>query len=146
MQRVFKYQQYLEKYKNCPNDCAEKDLTAYRWVSNPPTESDFLPVLLNEPLRVLDDNDKDCKGYALSLFKDFSSSKGLYIKAYLRMDRLSKREKFKIKKGTHSAKVIITKADGVSDSPDKITGHFNFFEYKECNLSRSVSEILDNFT
>jgi hypothetical protein len=145
MVRELKYKAYLEKYKNCPKDCSEKDLAAYRWVHNPATKNDFLPVLLNEPLRALDDNDKDCKGYAVSLFKDVTSSKGWYIKSYARMDRPTKRDRFKANKGTHSAKITITKDDGVSDFPDIISGHFNFFEYKECNLVNTVSEILDNF-
>ncbi len=146
MQRVFKYQQYLDKYKNCPKDCKEEDLTAYRWVHQPLNNRDFEPVCINTepPARLLGVDDQLCTGYALSLYLDFDLAKSLYIERYNKQDRDKKRVSYKERLGTHTAKLIIKKEDGVSDSPSK-NGHFNFFQYKECNLLNRVSEILDNF-
>ena len=146
MGKSFKHQAYLDKYKKCPkDDCKEKDLTAFRWAHNPPTPEDFCPVLLNNPLRAFDDNDKDCTGYALSLFKDAKHSIARYCEIYGNMDKPKRRESFKERNGTVSVKINITKNDGVSDMPNA-DGHFNFFEYQGCNLFMTISEILDNFT
>ena len=146
MSKVFKYQAYLEKYKNCPNNCTEKDLTAYRWVHSPLIDRDFEPILLNSdpPPRLLDAHDQLCTGFALSLYIDASLTNSIYIEKYNKQDREKKRVSYKERLGTHTAKLCIKKDDGVSDSPKK-DGHFNFFEYKGCNLINSVSEILDNF-
>jgi len=148
MTKRFKYQEYLDKYKNCPmQDCAEQDLIAYRWVHQPITEDDFRPILAdpNQANKIIDGDDRMCTGYALSLFKDANAAITEYRKTYERFDRPSKRTRFKEGKGTFSAKISITKNDGVSDMP-KSNGHFHFFEYDvDSNLVDTVSEILDNF-
>jgi hypothetical protein len=147
MGRVFKYKQYLDKYKNCPHDdCTEKDIIAYRWVHQPLIISDFEPILINSdpPPRVLGKDDELCTGYALSLFIDFNLAKSLYIKRYDNQYNEKKRISYKKRLGTHTAKLAIEKEDGVSDNP-KESGHFNFFEYAECNLLNKVVEIIDNF-
>lgn len=146
MGKVLKYQSYLDKYKNCPKDCKEKDMTAYRWVHNPIIEKDFEPYLLNSepPVRLLGADDQLCTGYALSLYKDAKSAIKVYIDKYNKQDREKKRIKYIERLGDSTAKLNITKDDGISDNP-KYDGHFNFFEYKECNLLKSVSEILHNF-
>ena len=147
MSKSFKFQQYLEKYKNCPKDCTEKDMIAYRWVHQPLIDQDFQPILLHTdpPLRLLDDHDQLCTGYALSLYMDLDRAKSLYIDRYNKQDREKKRISYRVRLGTHTAELTIKKDDGVSDTP-KNNGHFNFFEYKNCNLSEKVSEIIDNFT
>ena len=147
MGKEFKHKTYLEKYKNCPkDDCQEKDLTAYRWVHKPIIERDFQPFLLNSepPPRLLDEHDQLCTGYSLSLYMNFSIAKSLYLENYNKQWTEKKRVSYKERLGTHTAELNIKREDGVSDTP-KDNGHFNFFEYKECNLSNSVSEILDNF-
>jgi hypothetical protein len=146
MGRVFKYQQYLDKYKNCPKDCEERDVIAYHWVRKLITDKDFKPKLLNSepPPRLLGVDDQLCTGYALSMFIDFGIAKGLYLENYNKQWNEKKRVSYKERLGTHTAKLAIEKEDGVSDNP-KETGHFNFFEYKECNLQKRVIEIIDNF-
>ncbi len=148
MRKILKYQAYIDKYKNCPKDCEEKELSAYRWVHNPVIESDFYPVLSNPELanRALGKEDEVlCTGYALSLYKDAQSAKTVYMNNFEKQDRPSKRTRFKENKGTSTAKINITKDDGVCDEA-KNDGHFNFFEYETCNLAISISEIFDNFT
>ena len=146
MSKEFKYQSYLDKYKNCPKDCEEKDLIAYRWVNSHPSNCDFYPVNLHPKIaaRIVDDSDMMCTSYGLSLFKDLKSSIQKYIKDYNNRDRKSKKDKFKNEKGTCTAKVRITKADGVCDTPVS-SGHFNFFEYKDCNLLTTITEKIDIF-
>lgn len=42
--KQFKYQEYINKYKNCPSkDCVEKDVIAFRWVHLEMTIDDFIP-------------------------------------------------------------------------------------------------------
>lgn len=146
MEKRFKYQSYLDKYKNCPKDCEENDLIAFRWVHETPVDLDFCPILMRSdiPPRVVDNEDIMCTGYALSLFKDLPAAITSYMKSFNRIDRPTKLKRFKNEKGTFTAKVIITKNDGVSDS-SKEDGHFNFFEYEDCNLLKSISEKFDNF-
>jgi len=146
MSKVFKYQSYLDKYKNCPKDCQEKDISAYRWVHQIPTPSNFYPVNATPGVapREVDDNDSMCASYALSLFKDADSAVKKYLHDFNRQDRPSKREKFKANKGSFASKVHITKEDGICDEPD-FKGHFNFFEYERCDLLTSISETLDIF-
>lgn len=151
MGREFKYQAYLDKYKNCPmDDCIESDGIAYRWTHNPPVQGDFKPILADpaNAHRIIDNDDKMnykmCTGYALSLYKDAKSAITVYNKTFDGFDRPIKRTRFKERIGTASAKVHITKNDGIFDE-HKEDGHFNFFEYKDCNLFLTISEILDNF-
>lgn len=144
--REFKYKEYLQKYKNCPRNCTEKDLTAYRWVHNPVQEGDFKPILLTQPHRALKNNDSlNCTGFAQSLYKDLRSSVDAYLNTYnFKMDRQSKREHFKNRVGNHSLKIQITKEDGVCEEP-KEDGHFHFFEYEYCNFLTQNNNIIDNF-
>ena len=146
MARPFKYQSYLDKYKECPKNCKEQDLIAFRWVHETPDALDFCPILANPniPARVIDNDDRGCTGYALSLYKDLDSAVASYMKSYERIDRKSKLEKFKREKGTFTAKINIIKDDGVSDTP-KEGGHFNFFEYADSALLKGISEIIDTF-
>lgn len=75
--KKFKYRQYLEKFPNCPSsDFEEVEREAYRWTHKPISPSDFTPVnLIKEPPpRMLDDSDKICMGYGLSMFDTLSNS------------------------------------------------------------------------
>lgn len=147
MNKELKYRTYLEKYKNCPKECTEKDLTAFRWVHSIPNENDFLPVNLHPLIapRIIDNSDLMCTSYGLSLFKDLKSAIAKYNSDYGNRDRESKRQKFITDKGRCVSEITITKNDGVSDEPGS-NGHFNFFEYVECSLLQTATEIIDIFT
>lgn len=69
--KILKYKQYLEKFPDCPSsNFNEVERDAYRWPNNPLSPNDFIPVnLISEPPpRLLDDSDKMCKAYGLSMF------------------------------------------------------------------------------
>ena len=150
MEKKFKYQKYLDKYRNCPSDkCIERDFECYRWVHKDLSEKDFEPVALMEynPPRILDETDLRCEHYCLSVYKDLSSAKSNYNDTYKR--RLKVKDKladnFKKNIGDHSAKLIILKEHGKSDEPNTKTGHISFHPYEDCSLLENVRGLFDNF-
>lgn len=131
MGNKFRYQEYLDKYKNCPaNDCHEKDFECFRWVHRSVSELDFLPVpfIRDVAPRKLEDNDLGCQHYGLSVYDTIKSARDSYNHLCERMrDHLV--ERFKMTVGVHLANLEINGRDGVSDLPNKKTGHFSFYVY-----------------
>jgi hypothetical protein len=75
--KKLKYLKYLEKFKDCPSsDFIEVDRDAYRWANSPVTPNDFVPInIISEPpARMLDDSDKMCMAYGLSMFNSLINS------------------------------------------------------------------------
>lgn len=148
MSRQFKYQSYLDKYKKCPQDCDEKQLKAFRWVHEEPTENDFKPINAHPLIapRKFDTDEGNCLSYAISLYKDLTSSITAYFKGYNRPNiKPASREKFINDKGSFSAEIYINKEDGVCDEPNVETGHISCFEYEGCNLLTQIIDKYDNF-
>lgn len=150
MDKTLKYQQYLDKYKNCPpKDCQERDFECFRWVHKKHTENDFLPPpLMNyNPPRKLDDADTTCDHFCLSVYKDLVSSKEAYRSLFKRLSNKKEElgDNFKRNVGDNSAQLKIYKQDGISDLPNTKTGHFSFHPYEDCKLLEKVIGIFDNF-
>ena len=150
MAKPFRYQKYLNKYKNCPSDkCIERDFECFRWVHKDVSQNDFEPVPLMKynPPRILDERDLSCDHYCLSVYKDFSSAKTNYIDTYNR--RLKVKDKlaadFKNNVGDHSAKLILLKEHGKAGEPNTKTGHISFHPYEDCKLLENVQGLFDNF-
>lgn len=144
MDKILKYQQYLDKYKNCPRkDCEERDFEYYRWVHEKYTENDFSPQLFMSPPRVFENSEITCNHYSLSVFKDLSSA----IKKYKHIYENAKEsfaKKFKSDVGEHTAKLTLLKQDGISDAPNK-NGHISFHPYEDCGLLEKVTGLFNNF-
>lgn len=145
--RPLKYQEYLNKYKNCPpSNCREAETKCYRWVHKPVNDVDFYPLQLipGNPPREFDDSDKQCLSYGLSLHLSLSSSKDAYLKEYNKRPRERGKLKFKQQKGEYIAELNIKKEDGIH-SEANIDGHFTFYEREESNFLDRVNCLFDNF-
>ena len=95
-QKKVKHIQYLEQFKDCPSsDFKEIDRYAYRWTQNPITSTDFILVnIIGEPpARILDDTNKMCMAYGLSMFDSLKNSIDKYQKEYINR-RQHQREQF----------------------------------------------------
>lgn len=139
-EKKLKYLQYLENFKDCPSsDFVEVDRDAYRWTSNPLTSNDFIPVniISDPPPRMLDDSDKMCMAYGLSMFNSLINSHNKYQKLYEKR-RPHQREQFKIDKGSYIALIKLIKNYGIADEPNEDNfGHFTFYEYSHTSLEHS---------
>lgn len=143
-EKKLKYLQYLEKFKDCPSfDFTEVDRDAYRWTNTPVTSNDFIPVnILSEPPpRMLDDFDKMCMGYGLSMFNSLINSLSKYQKEYKKR-RSHQKEQFIQDKGSYIALIKLTKNDGIADEPNEDNyGHFTFHQYSHTSLEFKVSTL-----
>ncbi len=146
--RLLKYQKYLDKYKNCPpQNFIERDFECFRWVHDKPTEKNFLPIPFIRPVmqRQLDDNDKGCIYYALSVYKDLKSARNAYKYRCSKFRTEDLEMKFRDAIGEYAAKLQIEKADGISNAPDNRTGHISFYEYTDCKLLDKIKGRFDIF-
>ncbi len=146
--KKLKYKEYLEKYKNCPtSDFIEVERDAFRWTGTDVSLEDFIPVNIKRkpPARILDDSDKMCMAYGLSMFDTLNNALKKYFKLY-KKQRIHQQEHFKQDKGTKIAMINLTKNDGIADLPNKNNfGHFTFHEYKETNLVGKISDLYSVF-
>src|SRR5690606_31972258 len=104
---------------------SERDRECYRWVFEHIDDSRNF-----DPVYVLDEERKQntCKGYALSFFDESDN-------AIKRLSEIAKDKENVFKKlGTHIAKGVLNKSDGISEDSDSIT-HFNHFEYEDVSLN-----------
>jgi hypothetical protein len=146
--KKLKYLQYLEKFKDCPSsDFLEVERDAYRWTKNPVTSEDFIPVSIigEPPPRMLDDSDKMCMVYGLSMFNSLINSLSKYQKEY-KQRRQHQREQFIQDKGSYISLLKLTKNDGIADEPSENNyGHFTFHEYSHTSLEDKVSTLYNIF-
>ena len=147
-EKKLKYIQYLEKFKDCPpSDFKEVDRDAYRWTQNPVTSNDFIPVnIIGEPpARILDETDKMCMAYGLSMFDSLKNSINKYQKEYKKR-RQHQREQFIKDKGNFIAFLKLSKNDGLADEPNEENfGHFTFHEYYKTELEKKVLNLYNIF-
>ena len=148
IEKNLKYKQYLEKFSDCPSSrFKEVERESYRWTNNPLSMNDFIPLnLLKEPPpRMLDDFDKMCMGYGLSMFDSLLNSLSRYKRLHNEL-RPHLREKFKQDKGNYIAFLKLEKDDGVADMPnEKNYGHFTFHEFTETSLEAKVLNFYNIF-
>jgi len=135
---TFKYQEYINELSNCPpSDYQPIEMTAYRFVfeeNQEQSENSFLPVLIIKPHRKFNTPQQRCKGYALSLFNTQNHAEQRYNQ--LRKNRPDISQTL----GTHLAKGIIDKTDGIASSVDQ-KGHFNLHEFQHTDLSQKFEII-----
>jgi len=139
--KKFKYQEYLNKYQNCPPEYYQGiNMAAYRWVHNTTHKNDYMPInIINEPpQRMLDDTDKMCMGYGLSVFNT-------QLNALSKYESLYKKKRKHLKKifiediGNAVAKIKIEREDGIGNKPNLNNfGHFTFHEYENKDLANSI--------
>ncbi len=143
-----KYQKQLVQFPDCPGDEFEEvEKEAYRWVHQPLIDKDFLPVniISKPPPRMLDDSDKMCMGYGLSMFDTFENALAKYKKIFRKL-RSHQKIQFKEDKGNYIALLDVTKNIGVADKPnEKNYGHFTFHEYEEIDLQEKVKDLYEIF-
>lgn len=139
--KKFKYQDYITKFHNCPPIVYnEKGIKAYRWVFSESDNNSFRPVLIIDPARQLGDDDKNCEGFALSMFEQEDSAYQKYKKL------VRNRPHLKNNFGTMIAELQISPNDGVCSEPEENNYlHFNFHEYYYTDLSKKIVNIVDIF-
>ncbi len=78
------------------------------------------------------------------MYKDLKSAinRFNYICSRSKEDRA---EIFKKQVGEYTAKLILSKDDGLADFPDTKTGHFSFHQYEDCKILEKIKRIFDNF-
>jgi len=137
----FKYQEFLDKYKNCPpSSYKEVEMTAFRWIFETCDEESFKPVLILNPKRSLENDDQKCTAFGLSLFEN-------EVQAYQKYKRFVERDfRLKHKIGSYIAEVLISKNEGICSEPERNNySHFTFHEYENVDLSKKVVNIVEIF-
>lgn len=139
--KKFKYQDYISKLFNCPPDVyKEKEMTAFRWVFSECDINSFKPVLIIDPVRQLGDEDKNCEGFALSMFEQEDCAYQKYKKL------VRNRPHLKNIFGTMIAEMKISLNDGVCSNPEINNYlHLNFHEYEETDLLKKIVNIVEIF-
>lgn len=139
---ILKYQGYISQFADCPpSTYQEIDKVAYRWVESISDTNSFIPVLMINPIRKLENEDDSCKGYALSMF---DTKEG----AFQKYKNLVKRKpNLKNTFGTKIAELALSKDDGVASEADNNNyTHFSFHEYSAIDLSKKIINIVHEFT
>ncbi len=145
--KTLKYERYLEEFPNCPPaGFKEVEREAFRWTHNPLAANDFIPInIISEPpARMLDELDKMCMGYGLSLFDSLENSKLKYKKLHKNL-RPHQKEQFKQDKGDCIAYLTLSMNHGIADIPNKNNGHFTLHEYSGTNIESEVLNFFDIF-
>lgn len=149
MEKKLKYLLYLEGFNDCPPSLfKEVDVNAYRWTRNPVSSNDFIPLNISSspPPRMLDQSDKMCMGYGLSMFNTLENALDKYKKEFLKR-RQHLRKQFIQDKGDFVAMLNLSKTDGQADEPKQDNfGHFTFHEYYHAELEKKVVHLYCIFT
>jgi hypothetical protein len=143
--KKLKYQELLSQFPNCPPDnYTEIEMEAFRWVHSVEHENDYKPInLINDPpQRLLDETDKMCMGYGLSLFDSFENAYARFKELYCKQrDHL--KPVFISDKGDCIATLKLVYPDGLGNCPDvRNHGHFTFHEYENVNIRNKVKKII----
>ncbi|HYV90386.1 MAG TPA: hypothetical protein VE978_01325 [Chitinophagales bacterium] len=147
--KKLKYEEYLKQFPNCPPAYyLEIEGLFFRWVHSSILPEDFTPLgLVSEtPQRILDDSDKSCMSYGLSLFNSPANALYRYKKLIKNMRGKFQREKFKQEKGNTIASVAIQNDEGVAGDMSQETGHFTFHEYEGTNFAIKCQNLTGIFT
>lgn len=132
----YKYQQQLEALEaagfSMPDVVAPDELSASRYVFSESPERNHLPVCVSNPKRILPGPIKT-SGYALSCFGDSTKA----ISRYNALKSTFKQIQQVI--GDSLAEGILSKEDGRITQQDTATSHFDLYESKDCDLSKTFS-------
>ena len=146
--KKLKYAELISQFPNCPpNNYKQVQMSAFRWVHSFEHENDFRPINLikNPPQRLLDDSDKMCIAYGISLFESLDGACMKYKKLYNdRREHL--RPIFISDMGECVADLSLLKFDGLANDPEqKNFGHFTFHEYENVNLKLRIKSTYNIF-
>lgn len=132
----YKYQQQLEALEavgfSMPNVVTPDNLSASRYVFSDSPERNHLPVCVSNPKRVLPGPIKT-SGYALSCFGDVTKA----ISRYNALKSTFKQIQQTL--GDSLAEGVLSKDDGRVTPQDAATSHFDLYESKDCDLSKTFS-------
>lgn len=106
------------------------DMAACRFTFMQPNSNCHKPVCIQNPARVLPDNVK-MSGYALSCFNNSKKAE----KRYLAIRKSFKRAPLVI--GDAICEGKLTNDDGMVTEADNDSGHFDLYEFPQCDLSKT---------
>ena len=126
----FKYQKYIDGLINngitMPLLFEPNGKEAFRYVFANENGKNHKPVSIINPIRVLPD-DMKFSGYALSCYNDERKA----VSRYKNLCKINK--KMPLILGDALCRGILQNGDGMVSEINKETGHFDFYEYENCN-------------
>jgi hypothetical protein len=139
--KPFKYQDYLNKYPDCPDsNCHTINDFAYRWLHKGTNDDNFKPALLINPNRTFETDKINCIAYSLSMFDSEINAYNKYKKIVGRKTNL------KEKLGTQIGEILLIEEDGLASEPETNNfGHFSFFEKIDVDLSHKIIRFVEIF-
>lgn len=139
MDRPFKYQdqlKYIAEFRGCnfpPDNLYVPNFKedVFRFIfDNPDHPYNHRPPFINKPIRANNPNDRmKCDGYALSCFEEENQAKQAY------QNLIKNIRNFHKTAGNSLSRGFIDDNDGLVDTTSK-NGHFNLYEFEECDLSQ----------
>ena len=130
---TFKYQEQLDKLLSegytMPHLHEPNGMNGYRYVFVNGSDNNHKPVCIQNPSRRLPNNEK-FSGYALSCFDSQQNAE----KRYAALCKSFKRTPKTI--GDALSGGQLENQDGLVTTPDKISGHFDLYEYASCDLNK----------
>jgi hypothetical protein len=116
----------------CPRRFIRRRLTAYRFMRNEASASDFLPVAKLDGVKPKD----KCNKFALSFFVTLEQATARYADL---VDRLGDLDRAIERYGDHAGRIELREADGLSCEPNA-SGHFDLHEAANVDWSNRVEE------
>lgn len=140
MVKTLKYVSFIQEIKDCPpSNAKEINSNIYRYTFEDRNhEHNFKPVLLIKPLRInskpFDVDEMRCSGYALSVYNTLINA----VDAFIKQNKRNKN--FKKIVGECVAAISVTSGDGLA-TQSSTSGHLDFFEYVQTDLSAKIIKI-----
>lgn len=135
---TYKYQEYIDRLLAegyvMPEVHAPNGMAAFRYVFSESHPNNHKPVCIQNPSRRLPDGEK-FSGYALSCFNSRLNAEHRYAALCKSFKRTPKTIGNALCGGT------LSNEDGMVTEPDTNSGHFDLYESKSCNLSRTFKTI-----
>jgi hypothetical protein len=144
-ERIYKHAEYLSQFKDCPSTtCSEIEREIFRWVHNPPTDANFVPLPLMPYQILIDASDKEhkCTDYSLSVWDTLEIARAKFLEQYNRKHP-NKRIEYIANKGDSVALIHLKREHGVLSENKE--GHYSLFEYSGVNLHNDIKKIFSIF-
>jgi hypothetical protein len=136
---ALKYEADLKLRPDQPCPCftrfGQRKLTAFRYVHNEASESDFLPVAKLDGVKPKD----KCSKFALSFFVTIEQAAARYEDL---VDRLGDRGRAIERYGDHVGRIELSEADGLCCDASS-SGHFDLHEATDVDWSNRVEEYVE---
>lgn len=113
----------------CPKRFMPRSIVAFRFVSGPFSEYDFVPLILKE--QCAPPSPGECRLYALSFFNSVEA-------AQKKWESLKDRVEAHSRYGNQIAEVEIRPCDGLTEPPSLKTGHFGVHPEKDSTFAMRV--------